>query len=137
MDIVFKYFLVILCGLLIGLEREHKRKGLGYRSCIIFMVAFMNVFVVNQYLLSIHSGVDPARLYSYCLSSLSFLGAGIIIKTSCEISGLTTAISLYALLSVAMLVSVNQYILALSTTLIIYITLKFNCFILTRSSHES
>jgi putative Mg2+ transporter-C (MgtC) family protein len=122
--LIIKYILTLLCSFLIGYEREVNHKGLGIRSSILLCLAFTSVFIVNQELILMHDGLNPARLYSYCLASLSFLGAGLIVKTKDSITGLTTAVCLYLLLSICMLISVQRYALALVITLVSYTILK-------------
>jgi putative Mg2+ transporter-C (MgtC) family protein len=124
MTVIIKYSLALLCGFLIGYERELNHKGLGIRSSLLFCLAFTSVFIVNQELTLIHEGLQPARLYSYGLASLSFLGAGLIVKTKDSITGLTTAVCLYLLLSICMLISIEKYDIALTITLASYIILK-------------
>jgi putative Mg2+ transporter-C (MgtC) family protein len=69
-------------------------------------------------------GGDPARVASYIVAGIGFIGAGTIIQTRERIVGITTAASLWVTSSIGMASGAGCYILAIITTAIAYITLK-------------
>ena len=86
-------------GLVIGLERELKRKPVGLKtslvisivSCLLTIVSIESAysFPHND---KINITMDPLRLAAQIVSGIGFLGAGVILRReNASISGLTTA----------------------------------------------
>jgi putative Mg2+ transporter-C (MgtC) family protein len=68
---------------------------------------------------------DPARIPSYVISGIGFLGAGTIIVYGGTVRGLTTAASIWAVAGIGLVVGSGMYSVAIFTTLIILISLIF------------
>jgi putative Mg2+ transporter-C (MgtC) family protein len=68
---------------------------------------------------------DPARIPSYVISGIGFLGAGTIIVYGGTIRGLTTAASIWAVAGLGLVVGIGMYATAVFTTLIILLSLIF------------
>lgn len=99
MDLIFKLSVSAALGLIIGLERELKRKPLGLKtslvisiiSCLITIVSIESAYTFpgND---EIRIQMDPLRLAAQIVSGVGFLGAGVILRRGNDrISGLTTA----------------------------------------------
>ena len=85
--ILARLTLAVICGGLIGAEREVKRRPAGFRTHIL----------TSQYLLFQHLYNDIARLGAQVISGIGFVGAGTIIVTRDKrVKGLTTAAGLWA-----------------------------------------
>src|SRR3990167_3745308 len=70
-----------LCGAMIGLERELKRKPAGFRTNILICVGAAIYMSVG--LLVVNAGGqpgDPARIAAQVVTGIGFLGAGSIIQ---------------------------------------------------------
>ncbi|MFC0523310.1 MgtC/SapB family protein [Pontibacillus salicampi] len=97
MDIVLKLVISAIFGLIIGIEREVKRKPLGFRTCLVIsviacMLTITSLEASNMYAQAYSQPMDAARIPSYILSGIGFLGAGVIMQRRNDaISGLTTA----------------------------------------------
>lgn len=68
---------------------------------------------------------DPARIPSYVVSGIGFLGAGTIIVNGMTVKGLTTAASIWAVAGLGLVVGIGMYGVAIMTTLIILLSLIF------------
>lgn len=68
---------------------------------------------------------DPARIPSYVISGIGFLGAGTIIVYGGTIRGLTTAASIWTVAGLGLVVGIGMYGAALLVTCIILISLAF------------
>lgn len=96
-DIILKLAISALFGLIIGLERELKRKPLGLKTCMTIAVVGCLLTITSieasfLYAKEYARPMDPGRIPSYILSGIGFLGAGVILRKSNDaISGLTTA----------------------------------------------
>jgi len=119
--IILKILFASLLGAIIGYEREIKIKPAGLRTHILVCLG-STIFTVLS--LEAFPGADTARVASYIIAGIGFIGAGTVIQTKEKIVGLTTAASLWITASIGMAVGVGFYILALIATIISYLTLK-------------
>ncbi|MFO7322692.1 MAG: MgtC/SapB family protein [Chloroflexota bacterium] len=118
------FFLILLAGflsMLIGMERERRDRPAGLRTHMLVGIGSC-VFTI----LSIEGFVfgDPGRVAAQIVSGIGFLGAGAILKGDRDVYGLTTAASIWAVAAVGMAVGAGAWLLALSATLVIWITLS-------------
>jgi len=67
--------------------------------------------------------LDIARLPSYAIAGIGFLGSGIIIQNRNRVEGITTASTLWSIVSVGLLVGHGYYFIAGLATLFIYLIL--------------
>ncbi|WP_227995239.1 MgtC/SapB family protein [Oceanobacillus sp. CFH 90083] len=129
--IVSRLFIALILSGLIGFEREINNHSAGFRthilvgvgSCLMMIlsifgfIAFMDQYENIQF--------DPARIPSYVISGIGFLGAGTIIVYGGTIKGLTTAASIWAVAGIGLVVGAGMYSVAVVTTLIILASLIF------------
>ena len=90
--------LAVICGGLIGLEREYKRRPAGFRTHILICLGAAMTTLTSQFLyLNLHYYTDMARLGAQVVAGIGFIGAGAIIVTRRRrVKGLTTAAGLWA-----------------------------------------
>ncbi|MFD1363496.1 MgtC/SapB family protein [Lentibacillus salinarum] len=121
---------LILSGL-IGFERELKNHSAGFRTHILVGVGACLMMLLSLYGFEIFIGAydnirfDPARIPSYVISGIGFLGAGTIIVNGMTIRGLTTAASIWTVAGLGLVVGAGMYGAAVFTTLIILLSLVF------------
>lgn len=102
--------IALLCGILIGLERELKGKPAGISTqTLVITGAMMFAFFSRSV-----DGGDPTRIAAQIVSGVGFLGAGIILKSEKKgkISNLTTAASIWYAAAVGMALGFNMHIIA-------------------------
>jgi len=87
----------VLCGGLIGLEREFKRRPAGFRTHILICLGASMTILTNLYLYQVmHLYTDISRLGAQVIAGVGFIGAGTIILTKRRrVKGLTTAAGLW------------------------------------------
>ena len=92
-----RMLLAVLCGGLIGMEREFKRRPAGFRTHILICLGAAMTTLTSQYLyLNMHYYTDMARLGAQVVAGIGFIGAGTIIVTRQQrVKGLTTAAGLW------------------------------------------
>lgn len=122
--------IIFLSGL-IGLEREIKNRPAGLRthilvglgSCLLMLLSLngFSEFVAENEGVSM---IDPARIPSYVVSGIGFLGAGtILVQGRRGVQGLTTAASIWLVAAIGLVVGVGMYYEAIITTFIVFLTL--------------
>lgn len=122
---------LVLSGL-IGFEREINKHSAGFRTHILVGVSstllmLMSLYGFTDYITE-HQDIvnfDPARIPSYVVSGIGFLGAGTIIVNGMTVKGLTTAASIWAVAGLGLVVGIGMYGVAIMTTLIILLSLIF------------
>ena len=97
-SIALRMVAAFLCGGLIGLEREFKRRTAGFRTHILICLGAAITTLTSQYLfLELHYATDMARLGAQVVAGIGFIGAGTILVTRRQrVKGLTTAAGLWA-----------------------------------------
>lgn len=110
-------------GAMVGLERK-KVKGdpAILRMHIFICVGAALVSAVGEWLAADFGG-DPARIAAQVIGSIGFLGMGVIFRHGPNISGLTTASSLWVTGCVGVALGLGAYIIGIVAAIIILSTL--------------
>ncbi|MBO4383064.1 MAG: MgtC/SapB family protein [Clostridia bacterium] len=110
-SVALRLGLTFLCGALIGLEREFKRRPAGFRTHILICVGAAVTTLTGQYLfLTEGYFTDMARLGAQVIAGIGFIGAGTIIVTRRNrIKGLTTAAGLWTSAIVGLAIGAGFY----------------------------
>lgn len=97
LSITIRLLLAMGVGLVIGIDREMKRRVAGIKTHILVCVGAAMVMITSQYMFTQFGTGDPARLGAQVISGVGFLGVGTIIVTGRnQVRGLTTAASIWA-----------------------------------------
>lgn len=115
--IVFMNLLgALLLGLLVGYERSYHGRAAGMRTYGLVCMASAALTVIGGYSSSwyggdnlITTGGDPTRVIQGIVTGIGFLCAGVIMREGFNISGLTTAASLWASSVIGIMVGVGFY----------------------------
>ena len=96
-SVLARMLLAVICGGVIGIEREYKRRPAGFRTHILICLGAAMTTLTSQYLfLEMHYYTDMARLGAQVVAGIGFIGAGTIIVTRHQrVKGLTTAAGLW------------------------------------------
>lgn len=123
-----KLLLAAAVGGAIGFERESHGQAAGFRTYLIVGVASCLMMMLSLHMEEIFRNlpsdksvvrVDPARIASYAIASMGFLGAGAIIKGRGSVRGLTTAAGLWSATGIGLSIGAGYSITAIVTTIII------------------
>lgn len=92
-----RMILAVICGGIIGIEREYKRRPAGFRTHILICLGASMTTLASQYMyLEMNMFTDLARLGAQVIAGIGFIGAGTIIVTRRrQVKGLTTAAGLW------------------------------------------
>jgi putative Mg2+ transporter-C (MgtC) family protein len=111
----------LLLGLLVGYERTYHGRAAGMRTYGIVCMASAALTIIGGYpefWFAGHGGAatvaaDPTRIIQGVVTGIGFLGAGVIMREGFNISGLTTAASIWASSVIGILVGVGFYLAAM------------------------
>ena len=121
LDVVIRMALAVVCGGLIGMEREHKRRPAGLRTHMLICLGACMTTLTSQYLLlNLGLFTDPARLGAQVIAGIGFIGAGTIIVTKRrQIKGLTTAAGLWVSAIVGLCCGAGFFLGAVSAAILV------------------
>ena len=120
---MIRMLLAVLCGSIIGIERDFKRRPAGFRTHILICMGASITTLTSEYLLLVmNMNTDPARLGAQVIAGIGFIGAGTIIVTRHQrVKGLTTAAGLWAVAIVGLCIGSGFYEGAILTTMLILV----------------
>ena len=121
LSVSVRMLLAVICGGVIGIEREFKRRPAGFRTHILICLGAAMTTLTSQYLyLYMHYYTDMARLGAQVVAGIGFIGAGTIIVTRQQrVQGLTTAAGLWTSAIVRLALSGDFYEGGILTTVLI------------------
>ncbi len=109
----------ILCGAIIGVEREYKNKSAGFRTVILISLG-ATIFTLGSRL----GHLSDDRIAANIVTGIGFLGAGVIFQGKFSVQGLTTAAVIWATAAIGMLVGFGEYPLSIALSIIMVIILS-------------
>jgi len=123
---IYKILLSILLSTLVGLDREKEDKPAGLRTVALVCLGATLFSILALELIGIAGIVryDVGRIFAYTIAGIGFLGSGVIIHNKGDVEGITTAALLWVMVAVGLFCGIGKFILAIISTLFIYIILK-------------
>ncbi|SDC17228.1 MgtC/SapB family protein [Niabella drilacis] len=107
---LYKALLALLAGVILGLERELKDKAAGLKTISVICLGSALFSVLSIKIMG--PDADGARIASYVVSGIGFLGAGVIFKDGAGVSGLTTASVIWMAAAVGMSIGFGKIYVA-------------------------
>lgn len=131
-EMFVRLFIATILGLLIGLEREIKRKSLGLRtilvisivSCLLTIVSIQSSYLFPETNFA-EIRMDPLRLAAQIVSGVGFLGAGVILRREDDtVTGLTTAAIVWGAAGIGITTGAGFYLEAIGGVALLLVSLK-------------
>ena len=116
--------LSMVCGGLLGLERQITQHPAGLRTLILVCMGSTLIVLTDIYLQSTFKPNDSFRLAAQVVTGIGFLGAGAIIQTRSEVRGLTTAATVWFTAAVGLAIGAGFYAVGIFATVSALITLS-------------
>lgn len=113
-----KIVIAIICGAIVGIERERKHKSAGIKTITLICLGAM-IFTCINYLVDQNR---DGRIISQIVTGIGFLGAGAIIRpTRATVAGMTTAAMIWIMASIGVLIGLGFIIVPVCLSLLIAI----------------
>jgi putative Mg2+ transporter-C (MgtC) family protein len=114
-DLWQRIIVSVVCGALVGLDRQLRGKTVGIRTCSLITLG-TTIFVVlgSSYA---PSQSDPLRVLAQVVSGIGFLGAGVIMSREGLVTGVTTAAVIWVLATIGATVGMGYFGMALAVTI--------------------
>ena len=120
MMFVINLIILLIIAWIIGEQRANCGKAIGFRSLALLMLGAYTF----TYLSCNSLGVIDYHVIAQIVTGISFVGAGLIFKDK-SVHNLTTAILVWTMASVSVLLGLNKIIEAIILSLIIWGILSF------------
>jgi putative Mg2+ transporter-C (MgtC) family protein len=103
----------VICGGIIGFEREYKNKSTGFRTIVLITLGSTIFTIVSRH----GTGADD-RIAANIITGIGFIGAGVIFKDKMSVMGLTTAAVIWTAAAIGMTTGIGYHSLAFVFTII-------------------
>lgn len=131
-EVLIKITIALVLSLIIGVERELKKKPIGLKtsaviatfSCLLTVVSIESAYMFPASG-EISIRMDPLRLPAQIVSGIGFLGAGAILRRDNDnITGITTAAMIWGAASIGITVGAGFYIEALFSVVLVMVVIE-------------
>lgn len=117
----------LLCGGLIGIERERAGKAAGFRTCILICVGAALYMILSDLVASGTglggAGGDRGRIAAQVVSGIGFLGGGVIIQTRGVVQGMTSAATIWVVAAIGLAIGAGYLVIAVLFSVVVLISL--------------
>jgi len=128
----------IICGSLIGLERQLRGKVLGIRTCVLICLG-------TQVFVRLGTGfepnlADPTRVLGQVVTGIGFLGAGVILARGDLLTGVTSAATVWILAAIGATAGIGRFTEALclsAAAMVMLLTVRLSEYIHNRTADKS
>lgn len=103
--LIWRFFLAFILSLIFGLERQRKHKPIGFGT-FTFVATGACALAITAVTFE---PINPLPLLSAIVTSIGFLGAGALIKTTDKIFGFTSAATIWLFAIFGLLIGVGEY----------------------------
>jgi len=111
----------IVCGAIVGYERQFKDKPVGARTSILICLGtqiFVNIGTSFP-----TTSADPTRVIGQVVTGIGFIGGGVILARSGIVVGVTTAATIWVLAAIGVVIGVGHYLMAIMLSIVTVIIL--------------
>lgn len=121
LDITLKLVLALLCGVVIGYERDIKHKNAGIRTYMTICLSTTIVMIVASYYFKDTISGNISRMAAEAIQGIGFLGAGLIINKQGHLEGITSAAIMWCTAIIGLAIGYGLYFVAILATLVLLI----------------
>jgi len=125
-EVVLRLTAALLCGAVLGWEREARGKAAGFRTNMLIALGSAAITLLSLEVAARSSGpgqYDPIRLLQGVIGGIGFLGAGAIMRAGGSIHGMTTAATIWVVGAIGIACGIGSYGIALICVVYCFIVL--------------
>lgn len=144
--VLIRLILITIFSGIIGYERELNQSHAGLKTHMIVGLSATVIALIQQNIISeviqlellnpeISGAIrsDPARLIAQVISGIGFLGGGTIIVTKRNVSGLTTAASIWAIAALGIGLGMGYYKISITAFFFLFFILMLTKYLQSRT----
>lgn len=125
LELVARVLLSLVCGLIVGVERQWHHKNAGIKTNTLVAVGSTAFALISQR--GFGPTNNPAAVASGVVTGIGFIGAGVILRRGGSVQGINSAATLWATASMGLAIGQGYYTLApviLGAVLIIQLPMR-------------
>lgn len=107
----------ILCGFIIGLERQLRGKPVGIRTSSLIVLGTYVFIAASMHVATAVS--DPSRIIGQVVTGIGFLGAGVMLAREGMVLGVTSAAAIWALAAIGVCIAVVDSLIAIKLSVVV------------------
>ena len=107
----------ILCGAVIGFERQLRGKPVGIRTSSLIVLGTY-VFIISSLYVATDM-TDPSRIIGQVVTGIGFLGAGVMMAKEGVVVGVTSAATIWALAAIGVCIAVVDTFVAIKLSILV------------------
>lgn len=111
----------VLCGAIIGLERQIRGKPVGIRTSALITLGTY-IFIAASMLVST-AATDPSRIIGQVITGIGFLGAGVMLARDGMVLGVTSAATIWSLAAIGVCIALGYDAVAVKLSIVIVVVL--------------
>lgn len=122
-----RIILACICGVVIGIERQHRTKSVGVRTHLMIAIASALMMLVSKYgfldIIGTQAGVsvDVSRVAAGIITGIGIFGGVIYMGKQGAATGVTTTAGVWVTVGLGMACGAGMYLLAIGTTCIVLV----------------
>lgn len=122
-----RMLLACVCGIVLGIERQHRTKSAGVRTHLMIAIASALMMLISKYgfldIIGTQEGVsvDVSRVAAGIITGIGIFGGVIYIGKMGTASGVTTIAGVWVTVGIGMACGAGMYLLSIGTTAIVLI----------------
>ena len=112
-------FTSMLCGTIIGIERQFRGKPVGIRTSSLIVLGTYVFVATANYVVVDSATVDPSRIIGQVITGVGFLGAGVMLAKDGAVVGVTSAATIWVLAAIGVSIASNNYSTSILLSLVV------------------
>jgi len=121
-ELLYRLSVAVVLGAIIGLERQWKSRTAGLRTNVLVSIGASSFIIFG---LNFPNPDSLARIASYVVSGMGFLGAGVIMRDGGNVKGINTAATLWCSAAIGMFTGMGMMLEALVVTFFVFFSNMF------------
>lgn len=114
----------MLCGIIVGFERESRHKPAGLRTVTLICVGSTIYTLASLLIAGLDADADRGRIAAQIVTGIGFLGAGAIIRDHGTVKGMTTGATIWVIAAIGLLVGIGYAVGGIALSVIVVILLR-------------
>ena len=111
----------LLCGFIIGLERQLRGKPAGIRTSILIVLGTYAFIAASM---SVNTNMtDPSRIIGQVITGVGFLGAGVMLARDGMVLGVTSAATIWVLAAIGVCIGIGLDLVAIKLSFLVVVVL--------------
>ncbi len=111
----------ILCGSIVGLERQLRGRPVGIRTSILLVISIY--IFITSYISMTDSASDSLRIIGQIVTGVGFLGAGVMLSKDGIVIGVTSAATIWALAAIGVCLAIGYPFTAVKLSVVLVLIL--------------